>query len=227
MKKAPWAIALILLVSAGLLSSCKKEGDEIAVRIDDEKISINQFNTYYYMFAKMMFNMDKKEVDKMAANPEIENHPTLNLLNKTKFMDFLVSRKLLANKAKEDDSINKKDLETIAELAKLHYISSYFLSQKLKDEIKVSDDEVNAFYAKNKEQFKGVPMNDEAINWIKQRVFMEKMEVKSNAYILDLLAEARVSREGFKKWLAKHDKDKPSKEDKEEKKEEPKTKKKK
>ena len=180
----------------------KKKGDEVAVKIDNEKITVNQFNSYYYMFAKMMLNMDKKEVDKMAANPEIENHPTLNLLNKNKFMDFFVSRKLLYIKAFKDDSINKEELETVAELAKLQFVSSYYLSQKLKDEIKVSDEDVNNFYTRNKDKLKGVPMNDEAVNWMKQQVFMEKLEMKSNQFILEILGEIKVNREGFKKYMS-------------------------
>jgi hypothetical protein len=200
------------------LSTCKKEGDEVAVVIDNEKITINQFNNYYYMFAKMMLNMDKKEVDKMAANPEIENHPTLSLLNKTKFMDFFVSRNLLYIKANQDDSISKDDLNTVSDLAKLQFVSSYYLGQKLKDEIKVTDEEVNNFYTRNKDKLKGVPMNDEAINWMKQQVFMEKLEVKSNQFILEILGEIKVNKEGFKKYMAKAAKDKKD-EPKEEKKE--------
>jgi len=115
MKRTKWAIILLIL-AVTMTTTCKKDGDELAVKIDDEKISINQFNNYYYMFAKMMLNMDKKDVDKAAANPEIENHPTLNILNKRKFMEFLVSRKLLYIKAFQDDSINREDLKTIEEL---------------------------------------------------------------------------------------------------------------
>ena len=218
MKKSKWAFFILLCIAVSLLSTCKKEGDEVAVVIDNEKITINQFNNYYYMFAKMMLNMDKKEVDKMAANPEIENHPTLSLLNKAKFMEFFISRKLLFIKANQDDSINKDDLKTVSDLAKLQFVSSYYLGQKLKDEIKVSDEEVNQFYTKNKEKLKGVPMNDEAINWMKQQVFMEKLEVKSNQFILEILGEIKVNKEGFKKYmskLAKEKKDEPKEEKKE------------
>jgi hypothetical protein len=205
MKKSTWAI-IVLILAVTLTTTCKKEGEETAVKIDNEKISINQFNNYYYMFAKMMLNMDKKDVDKAAVNPEIENHPTLNLLNKRKFMDFLVSRKLLYIKAMQDDSINKDDMKTIEELSKIQFVSSYYLSQKLKDDIQVSDTEVNEFYNKNKERFKGVPMNDEAVNFIKQQITMEKLELKSNQFIIDLLGEIKVNKEGFKNYMDKIEK---------------------
>ncbi len=203
MKKFTLALMIMLFIAVTMVSGCKKEGDAVMVIIDDEKITLDQFNNYYYMFAKMMLNMDKKEVDKMSANPDIENHPTLNLLNKSKFMDFLVSRKLLYNKAFSDDSSNKKDLEMIKELANLQFVSSYYLSQKLKDDIKVTEEEKNNFYNRNKERLKGVAMTEEVDNWIKQQVFMEKLEIKSNQFILELLGEAKVNKEGFKKHLSK------------------------
>lgn len=208
MNKSTWALLLTACIALSLMTTCKKEGDEVAVKIDDEKISVNQFNNYYYMFARMMLNMDKKDVDKMAENPDIENHPTLNLLNKNKFMDFFVSRKLLYIKATQDDSINQDELNTVAELARLQFVSSYYLSQKLKDEIKVSDKDVDEFYARNKDKLRGVPMNDEAINWMKQQIFMEKLEVKSNQFILEILGEIKVNREGFKKYMAEMEKKK-------------------
>jgi hypothetical protein len=212
MKAVKWIFSIALLISLCFITTCKKEGDEVAVKIDDEKISINQFNNYYYMFARMMLNMDKKDADRMASNPEIENHPTMNLLNKSKFMEYFVSRKLLYIKAFKDETINKDDLKTVSELAKLQFISTYYLSQKLKDEIKVSDEDVNTFYNKNKEKLKGVPMNDEAINWIKQQIFMEKLEMKSNQFILEILGEIKVNKDGFKQYMAKLRKDKESKE---------------
>ncbi len=214
MKLKTTAIVAAILIAAGFLSTCKKEGDQVAVLIDKEKITVDEFNRYYYMFAKMMLNMDKKDVDKMADNPEIENHPSLSLLNKNKFMDFLVSRKLLYNKAFDDDSVVKDDLKTISELSDLQFVSSYYLSIKLKDEIQVGDADINDFYKRNIDRLKGVPMNDEAVNWMKQQVFMEKLEIKSNQFIMDLLAESKVNREGFRKYIADLEKKKTTKEEK-------------
>lgn len=206
----------IIMAAAAIILTCKKPGDEVAVVIDNEKITIDEFNRYYYMFAKMMLNMDKKEVDRMAANPDIENHPTLGLLNRNKFMDFLISRKLLYKKAFDDDSLNKDDLKTIRELSDLQFVASYYLTQKLKDDIKVSEAEINEFYNQNRERLKGVPMNDEAISWMRNQVFMQKMEMKSNQFILDLLAEAKVNREGFKKYMKELEKKGESKEEQKE-----------
>jgi hypothetical protein len=207
MKRTKWAI-MVLILAVTMTTTCKKEGDEVAVKIDGEKISINQFNNYYYMFAKMMLNMDKKDVDKAAANPEIENHPTLNILNKRKFMEFLVSRKLLYIKAFQDDSVNKDDLKTIEELSKIQFISSYYLLQKLKDDIQVTDQEMNEFWNRNKDQLKGMPMNEEMEGRIRQQIFQEKLEMKSNQFIIDLLGEIKVNKEGFKKYMDKIEKDK-------------------
>ncbi len=46
MKKSKWALLIMIVMAVSLLTACKKEGDEVAVKIDDEKISINKFNNY-------------------------------------------------------------------------------------------------------------------------------------------------------------------------------------
>jgi hypothetical protein len=214
MKRSKVICVVLLVAPLFLISTCKKEGDETAVKIDDQKYSINQFNNYYYTFAKMMLNLDKKDADKMAANPDIDNNPTLSLLNKSKFMEYFISRKLLYIKAYQDDTMNKDDLNTVAELAKLQFISSYYLSEKLKDDIKVSDEDVNNFYNKNKAQLKGLPMNDEVIGKIKQQIFMEKLEQKSQQFIIEILGEIKVNKEGFKQYMAKLSKERSASEKK-------------
>ncbi|HOW83567.1 MAG TPA: hypothetical protein PK573_13470, partial [Spirochaetota bacterium] len=70
--------------------SCGK-GDW-AVKIDDDVITIDEFYKYYYAQNKIMLNKSKDEIDKLITDPAlkdvIKEHPTLN---KTSFMDFLVS----------------------------------------------------------------------------------------------------------------------------------------
>jgi hypothetical protein len=212
MKAKKWAFIIMLLIVVSMLSTCKKEGDEVALIIDGEKISINQFNKYYYLFAKMQLNLDKKEADKMASNPEIENHPAYSLLNKSKFMEYFVSRKLLYIKATKDESINKDDLNIVMDLAKLQLVSNYYALQKLKDDIKVTDQDKNDFFIKNKERLKGVPMNDETNRMIEQQISMEKMEAKTNQLIIDILGEIKVNKDGIKKYLNKIEKADKSKE---------------
>ncbi len=188
------AIVSLLTISA---TSCKK-GSKWAVKIDGEKISIDEFYKFYYTQNKMLLNLDKEEIDKLADDPQLAEHPTIN---KTKFMDYLVSRKLLYRKAMNDEDIDKEELNALIELSNLNAAANYYILEKHKDEIEVSDEEAEMFYRNNQEQFKGVPINDQVMNGIKQQIFMQKLEAKSSEFIMNLIAESKVNREGFKKHL--------------------------
>ena len=174
--------------------------DKLAVKIDDEKITIGEFLDYYYLQNKILLNMEKDEIDKISEDPSMADHPTLN---KTKFMDFIISRKLLYKKTINDESLDQEELKTIIELFKLQGVSSYYLSLKLKDKITVTDDEIDRFYKENKKIFKGVPINDDVINRIKQQIYMQKFEQESSQFIMNLLAESKVNREGFRNHIKK------------------------
>jgi hypothetical protein len=174
--------------------------DETAGSIDNENISLGKFLDYYYTQNRIMLNMTKEEIEKLSGDPSAANHPTLS---KPKFMDFLVSRKLILKKSENDKALNEKELKTVTELFQLQGISTYYLTEKLKDEITVTDDEIGKFYAENPKVFKGVPINDEVINRIRQQLFMQKFEQKSSEFVMNLIAESLVNREGFRNHLNK------------------------
>jgi len=180
--------------------SCKNDADKWAVKIDDDEISIDEFYKFYYAQNKIFLNLEKKEIDKLSAEPSAINHPTLN---KTRFLDFLISRKLLYQKAKNDESIDKDELKIIIELSKMQAAANFYMLEKFREEIKITDEEAEQFYNANKRLFKGVPIDQNMVNRIKQQIFMQKLEQKSNEFILNLIAESKVNREGFKKHLSK------------------------
>ncbi len=193
-----------LIVSAFILSmfvlgtSCKKEGSQVAIDIEGDKITVDEFNRYYYLQNRLLTNMSKKEIDKLADDPSLEGHPTLN---KKRFSENLISQRLLLKKAKEDDKINKDELEAVLEIGKLQAAANYYIMEKFKNEIKVTDAEVEQFYKENPQIFKGVPINDEVISKIKQQIFMQKMQVQSNQMILDIMGETKIKKEGLRKYI--------------------------
>ncbi|MBN1533900.1 MAG: hypothetical protein JXA20_14620 [Spirochaetes bacterium] len=198
------AICAIAFISLSLAFTvyCSKSG--WAVKIDDHAISIDEFNNFYYTQNKMVLNLDKVDLDKLSQDPALENHPTIN---KKRFMDFIVSRVLLYDKAKNDDKIDQDKLKAIIDLSVMNAAATYYLTEKFKDEIAVTDAEANMFYNENRDLFKGVPIDDQIVKRIKQQIFMQKLEKKSNDYIMELIAEAQVNREGFNKYLRESSKD--------------------
>lgn len=180
--------------------SCKKEW---AAKIDDDTISMEDFNKFYYLQTKMMANVEtNEEVDKLAENPAYANHP---LLSKPGFLDHLIAQKVLYKKAMDDKAIDHKELDTVIEMIKIQTVAQYYLGKKLKDKITVSDEEVNAVYNENKSKFAGRTA-DEATAYIKQQIFAQKSKQETNKYILELLAEYKINKEGFKESQSKAEK---------------------
>lgn len=177
--------------------SCKKDW---AAKIDNETISMEDFNKFYYLQTKMMTNVEtNEEVDKIAENPAYANHP---LLSKTGFLDHIIAQKLLYKKAMDDKAIDHDELDTVIEMIKIQTVAQYYLGKKLKDKITVSDDEVNAVYNENKLKFAGRTA-DEATAYIKQQIFAQKSKQETNKYIMELIAESKVNKDGFKDFQNK------------------------
>jgi len=171
--------------------SCKKDW---AAKIDSETISMEDFNKFYYLQSKMMTNVEtNEEIDKLAENPAYANHP---LLSKAGFLDHLIAQKLLYKKAMDDKAINHDELDTVIEMIKIQTVAQYYLGKKLKDKITVSDEEVTAVYNENKAKFAGRTA-DEATAYIKQQIFAQKSRQETNKYIMELIAESKVDKDGF------------------------------
>jgi len=169
-----------------------------AVKINDDPITIDEFYKFYYTQNKILLNMSKEEINQLAEDPSMVNHPTLN---KSKFMDFIISRKLLYDRALKDKSIDNEELKTIMKLFKLQGVATYYLSEKLKDEVIISDEEIDQYYKKNKDKYKGLPVDDNLIADIRQRIFLQKFEQASSEFVMNLIAESKVEKQGFKDHL--------------------------
>jgi len=203
-------LSLLLTITAIFSISCNNISGEWAAKIDGKTISIDEFNSYYYTQNKMMANVPTKEdVDKLAADPAYADHP---FLNKANFLDHLIAQKLIYNKAMKDKSIDKEELNSILEITKIQAASQYFLGQKLKDKISVTDEEVAEFYNKNRSQFAGRTAN-EATAYIRQQLMAYKSRQEANQYVLELVAESEVKKEGLREYLAKTKKPEESKEE--------------
>jgi len=193
----------------GVLSCVDDSG--WGVKIENETLSIDEINRYYYIFNKATYSLRTNEdVDKLASDVDSldPRDSRRQYLIKSNFVDHLIAQKLVYNKAMKDPSVDRKELDAILEMAKIQTVSAFYLGQKFKDRIVVTDAEVEKFYTENKASFRGVPLNDDVIDRIKQQIFFQKSMIASNEYINELMAETRIKKEGFKEYLQKLNKDK-------------------
>ncbi len=215
MKKISFLFIAVLTAS---VFGCSQFSGEWAAKVDGEKITLDEFNSLYYTQNKIMFNLQTNDqVDKMAEQAGMMNPQVQQMLNKNSFLDQMIAQKLIYTKALNDDSIDQKELKTLVEFTKMQTVASYYLGQKLKDQVTVNEQEIEKFYNENRQYFRGVPLNNEVVERIRQQILMQKSKMLSNEYVMNLVAEAKVDRSGLTKHLkeknAPEKKDEAKKED--------------
>jgi hypothetical protein len=191
-------VVVLVFVTVFALNSCKKEPSNWAAKIGDDYITFDELDSQIKFQAKMSM-MPKEEIDKLLANPKI----------KQTMLEQLIQVKAVYKKAMEDKSLNKEELNQVIELSKIQAVTQFYVLEKLKSEIVISDKEVEEIYKKNPNLPKGMSP-EQAFARIKAELFMQKFRPKSGEYVMNLVADSNVSREGFRKYAA--DKEKTEKE---------------
>ena len=193
MKKQVIAIILIFLLTL----ACSN-GADWAAQVDGKKISMKDFNRFYYTQNRIMLNLEtNEEVDELAAQAETLSQQLQQMLVKQNFLDQLIAQKLIYNKAFSDKSIDREEMQALIDFTRYQAIASYYMAQKLKDKLEVSDEEVEEFYYANRQHFRGVPLNEEVVNTIRRQILMHKQQMETNQYLMDLITEARIDRKGL------------------------------
>ncbi len=170
-----------------------------AAKIDDEIISMDDFNRFFYLTAKMITDVKTdEEVDKLTENPAYANHP---VLSKSGFLDHLITQKLLYKKAMDDKTIEQKKLDTLLELVKLQTVAQYYLSKKIKNKIIITEEEIDKIYKENTGDSAGDAIDEAKTEYIRkkirQEILTQKSKVETNKYIMNLLSESKIDKEGF------------------------------
>jgi len=199
MNKFKCALVVVLVIVAALaLNSCSKESSNWAAKIGNDYITFDELDSQIKFQAKMSM-LSKEETDKLLMDPRF----------KQSILEQLIQVKAVYKKAMEDKSLNKEELNQAIELSKMQAVTHFYLLEKLKNEIVTSDKEVEEIYNKNPNIPKGMP-RDQAFARIKAELFMQKFRQKSGEYVMNLVADSNVNREGFRKYAA--DKEKKDKE---------------
>ncbi len=191
--RIPLCAFITALISLTLLSSCKKQySGEWVAKIEGESITLDELNTMYYAQHKHLLNISREEIDKFSKDPElVKRMPTLN---KQFYLDELIKQKLIYNKAVKDGILDKEEMQAVIQIAKEGAIVQAYIKEKFRDDIKVTDEEVEMIYAKERnKRYKGVPI-DQAERHIKQYLMSRKMQTKLIELVENLREQSRIEK---------------------------------
>jgi peptidyl-prolyl cis-trans isomerase C len=127
---------LLLLLFLPLIGCSKKEEGKVIVSIDDEKVTVAQFNA---------------ELDKIPMNMKML---VASQSGKKEFLDKLVVRKLLLKEAKKAGVEKEKEFQDKLNDIKEQLVIESLLRKKVTAEAKFDDDTLQKFYDAHKEEFK-------------------------------------------------------------------------
>jgi len=199
------ALTALTVLMAMFIISCENPfSKEWVAKIGSDVITVKEFNRFYYTQNKMSEGVDSdEEIDKRAQDPVYAQMH--QMLNKQTFLESIINGKLIYGAAKEDDSINQDELDTIIELSKYQVVMNYYLVKKLKSKIVVTEDEVNEYYTKYKSKLSKYPVN-EALELCRRDIEQRKLYMESSRYVEELRQKKGVNKDGFKEYMSKEGK---------------------
>lgn len=193
-KKRFFCLALGFIMCLTLSVSCNKfSGGDWVAKMDNDTITINELNTFYYAQQKSLYNLPKEKIDELAADPsQVAKNPTLD---KKEFLEQLIRQRLVYNKASEDKTLKDKEVDALIQMAREAVVVGYYVREKFKNDIDPTQKEVEEVIAQQKDRLKGIPI-DQAEMYVKQQIQQQKLQMK----IRDLV-EKLVNEKGIKKNL--------------------------
>ncbi len=194
MKKNIFIIAGILLLSSMLLliTACGNgfSGEWVA-KINGETITDEELDNYYYAQHKSMMNLSKEEIDKLAANPSATAQNPL--LNKQEFLEQMIRQQLVYQEAVDAGALKDDEVKALIDMTKQSVVMGWYVKDKFKDDIEISQDEIEQVYARQRSRFQGVPI-EQAEMYIKQNIYQQKMQMKLREMVENLREESKIEK---------------------------------
>lgn len=129
-------ICICLFIMLFAFACAKKEDSKVLVTIDNDKMTLQEFN---------------KELDRIPVNMKML---VATQSGKKSYLDKLIVKRLLLKEAgKEKIDSDKEFQERLADIKDQLIIES-LLKKKITADAKISDEDIKSYYDKNKENFK-------------------------------------------------------------------------
>ncbi|MCU0821221.1 MAG: SurA N-terminal domain-containing protein, partial [Spirochaetes bacterium] len=123
-------VSILFLISCG--SNSDLAGGDWVAKINDDEITINMLNAYYYAQQKQIYNISNEEIDKLVNDPNaINENPTLD---KEEFLENYIRQRLVYNKAIKEGMLNDPEVKAHIEMAKEAVVVAQYVKNKFKQE---------------------------------------------------------------------------------------------
>ncbi len=194
MKKNIFIVAGILLLSSMLLVITACNGTfsgEWVAKINGETITQEELDNYYYAQHKSMMNLPKEEIDKLATDPSATAQNPL--LNKQEFLEQMIRQQLVYQEAVDEGALENDEVEALIDMTKQSVVMGWYVKDKFKDDIDISQEEIEQVYNQQRSRFQGVPA-EQAELYIKQNIHQQKMQMKLREMVENLREKGKIEK---------------------------------
>ncbi|HOP85793.1 MAG TPA: peptidylprolyl isomerase [Syntrophorhabdaceae bacterium] len=129
-------IVIFMLISFVLFACGKTDNSKVLATIDDEKITINEFN---------------KELDKIPINMKMM---VATQSGKKNYLEKIIMKKLLLREASKENIEKDSEFQERLKEIKEQLIIESLLKKKINVDAQISEADLKQYYEKNKETFK-------------------------------------------------------------------------
>lgn len=129
-------LCILALVFLCLFACTKKESGKVLAKIDDETITLEEFN---------------KELDKIPTNMKML---VVSPEGKKTYLDRLIMKRLVLREAKKEKIEEEKEFKEKLNEIREQLILETLLKKKILANAKITDDDMKKYYEANKEKFK-------------------------------------------------------------------------
>ncbi|HNQ62567.1 MAG TPA: peptidyl-prolyl cis-trans isomerase [Syntrophorhabdaceae bacterium] len=129
-------ICICLFVLVFLVACLKKEEGKVLVTINNDKMTLQEFN---------------KELDRIPVNMKMH---VATQSGKKNYLDKLIVKKLLLKEAEKEKIDSDKEFQERLTDIRDQLIIESLLKKKITADAKITDEDVKGYYDKNKENFK-------------------------------------------------------------------------
>ena len=192
MNKKYSTFILLFIFAASIMISCGGDDSKWVAKIKGDEITLGELNSLYYAQQKSLYSDESNEqIDKRAANPEeLAKNPTLD---KKEFLENVIRQRLVYNEAIDKGIQKNKEVEALVQMAQEAVIVGYYVKDKFKDQIEVSDEEIAKIYTQQKDKFRGAPI-EQAEQYIRSQMMQQKLQLKLRDLVESLKEEGGIKR---------------------------------
>ena len=187
-----FSIFITVFIFAATMFSCGGDDSKWVAKIKGDEITLGELNALYYAQEKSMYgDVTNEQIDKFAANPEeLAKNPTLD---KKEFLENVIRQRLVYNEAIDNGLLKDKEVKALLQMAQEAVVVGYYVKEKFKDKIEVTDDEIAKIYTRQKDKFRGAPV-EQAEQYIRNQLQQQKLQLKLRDLVESLKEEGGIKR---------------------------------